>query len=179
VGRRETEKAVRDIARPVIEEMGMSLVEVKFAKEGPEWLLRLIIFKGEGVGLADCEAVSLRISPLLDEIDLMQAPYNLEVSSPGLERVLKSDEEYAIFAGRRIAVSTYTPFGEYGREIRGTLLGLAEAESSLGPQPATKVVKVCTGPGQEAAIPVSMVASARLDEVDLPGKGKGRGGRRK
>ncbi|MGE5484256.1 MAG: ribosome maturation factor RimP [Ignavibacteriales bacterium] len=178
MSKRDIEKAVEGVVRPVVEEMGLSLVEVRFAKEGPVWLLRLIISRPEGIGLSDCEGVSQRVSPLLDEMDLIQVRYNLEVSSPGLERVFKSGEEYAIFAGRKILVSTYAPVENHGREIRGTLIGLADAEDPSGTQPASKVVRVATAQGEEVAIPLSMIANTRLDEVDLPHKGKG-GGRRK
>ncbi|MFC1837851.1 ribosome maturation factor RimP, partial [Thermodesulfobacteriota bacterium] len=79
-------KQVEKVALPVLEELGLELVEVQYRREQSGWVLRLIIDRQDGVNLADCAAVSREVSQLLDIDDFIDQAYNLEVSSPGLNR---------------------------------------------------------------------------------------------
>ncbi|NPV71270.1 MAG: ribosome maturation factor RimP [Firmicutes bacterium] len=153
--------------------MGLSLIEVRLAREGPRWVLRVVIYRPEGVGLEDCEKVSERLSPVLDEADLIETSYSLEVSSPGLERVFRRLEEYEVFKGHRVYVSTYAPVERAGREIRGALGGLVRDGAN-----GVDSVRVVLDDGEEVVIPLKNVAKARLDEVDFLPAAK-RGGRRR
>lgn len=89
---------------PLIENTAMRYgvipIEIDFSKENGKWFLRIFLYKTEGVTLEDCENVSRSLNPFLDE--LIPFKFYLEVSSPGLDRKLKSDKEYIIFQGKTI-----------------------------------------------------------------------------
>lgn len=79
---------------------GVIPIEIDFSKESGKWFLRIFLYKKEGVTLDDCENVSRSLNPFLDELIPMK--FYLEVSSPGLDRKIKSDKEYIIFQGKTI-----------------------------------------------------------------------------
>ena len=81
-------------------------LEIDFTKENGKWFLRIFLYKEEGVTLDDCENVSRSLNPFLDE--LIPVKFYLEVSSPGLDRKLKSDKEYIIFQGKLINLKLKT-----------------------------------------------------------------------
>jgi ribosome maturation factor RimP len=83
------------------------LVDVEFLKENNQWILRVIIDEPEGIQHADCEKVSRILGDYLDEKDPIERSYNLEVSSPGIERPLKKAADYERFTGREARVFTY------------------------------------------------------------------------
>lgn len=93
------------IAEPVVQAEGFELVELEYAKEGPRWVVRVFLFRPEGVSLDDCKAVSQALSDKFEAADPIKVAYHLEVSSPGAERVLKSEREYHIFQGRLVRVT--------------------------------------------------------------------------
>lgn len=82
-------RTVEQLAEPIVRELHLELVEVEYKKEGPNWYLRVFIDADRGVNLDDCEAVSEKLSEVLDEVDPIKEAYFLEVSSPGAERPLK------------------------------------------------------------------------------------------
>lgn len=79
---------------------GVIPIEVDFSKESGKWFLRIFLYKQDGITLDDCENFSRSLNPFLD--DLIPVKFYLEVSSPGLDRKLKSDREYIIFQGKII-----------------------------------------------------------------------------
>lgn len=89
---------------PLIENTAMRYnlipIEIDFSKEAGKWFLRIFLYKESGVTLEDCENVSRSLNPFLD--DLIPVKFYLEVSSPGLDRKLKSDKEFIIFNGKVI-----------------------------------------------------------------------------
>lgn len=91
---------------PLVENTAMRYgtipLEVDFSKESGKWFLRIFLYKEDGVTLDDCENVSRSLNPFLDE--LIPVKFYLEVSSPGLDRKLKSDKEYIIFQGKTINI---------------------------------------------------------------------------
>jgi len=102
--------AIEEYAEPLLESMGIELVEMQFRREGHGWVLRLFIDKAEGgVTIDDCAAVSREISTWLDVEDLIEYAYHLEVSSPGLERPLKKVKDFQRFAGREARVKLREP----------------------------------------------------------------------
>lgn len=117
---------LHSLVEPVVAAHGLDLVDVELRGEGGGRVLRVFIDKPEGVTLADCEAVSQDLNPLLDVEDpLGGGGYTLEVSSPGLDRKLTRPEDFRRFAGQRVRVRTRTPVGEPGRSnFTGELLGL-------------------------------------------------------
>ena len=88
--RESYEQKTEEILIPIVEEYGYELVDVEYVKEGGTWYLRAYIDKPGGVSIDDCEAVSRRLSDLLDEKDYIEDSYIMEVSSPGLGRPLKN-----------------------------------------------------------------------------------------
>ena len=91
-------------------EKGLILYDSEFVKEGADHILRIFIDKKEGyIGTEDCEAVSNFLSDALDREDPIEQNYILEVSSPGLDRLLRKDEHFARYMGETVDVSLYRP----------------------------------------------------------------------
>ncbi|MEG2634862.1 MAG: ribosome maturation factor RimP [Oscillospiraceae bacterium] len=133
-----TADAVHEIALPVASEMGLTLWDVQFAKEGPSWFLRLIIDKDGGVDIDDCEKFSRAVDPLIDELDPTELEYYFEVSSPGLGRFLKTDEHLEAYIGRDVTVKLYKPDKNGIKEESGVLESF-DADSITIANPKQKV----------------------------------------
>ena len=101
------EQKTEEILLQIVEEYGFELVDVEYVKEGSNWYLRAYIDKPGGIGVNDCEAVSRRLSDILDEKDYIEDSYILEVSSPGLGRPLKKEKDFARSLGEEVEVRTY------------------------------------------------------------------------
>ena len=115
-----TVAAVWEIAAPVAEQLGLSIWDIRFQKEGVSWYLRIYIDKEGGVGIADCENFSRAIDGPLDDADPIEQSYYLEVSSPGVERQLTREEHFKKYIGSKVIVHLIRPRdGE--REFRGVL----------------------------------------------------------
>ncbi len=98
---------VAELVRETVEECGCSLWDVEFVKEGPDHNLIIYIDKPEGISLDDCEMVNDAVEPIIDEADPIEGSYYLEISSPGLERELKTAEHILAFVGERVIVKLY------------------------------------------------------------------------
>jgi ribosome maturation factor RimP len=133
VGRKEEilEK-VRNIAAPLAAAEGLELVDVEFAGSGGHPTLRLYIDRVGGVSLEDCTQVSRALSAALDVEDPIEGSYELEVSSPGLDRPLRTTEHFRQFAGEKVRVKTFGPLQEADsrKTFVGRLIGV-EGESVL------------------------------------------------
>ena len=98
------------VAEPIIENLGCELVDAEYVKEGPRMVLRFYVEKREGhISLDDCAAVSEAISAAIDARTDDGNGFVMEVSSPGVERVLKSEREMAHYIGSEVDVSLYEP----------------------------------------------------------------------
>jgi ribosome maturation factor RimP len=122
---------IRQILHPILESMGLTLWDLEFHKQGPQWLLRIFIDRESGgVTLNDCETVNRDLGAALDVEDIISHPYTLEVSSPGLDRTLSKPEHFARFTGSMVKIKTFQSIN--GQKVfRGTLLGLAEGMVSM------------------------------------------------
>jgi ribosome maturation factor RimP len=122
---------IRQILYPILESMGLTLWDLEFHKQGPQWLLRIFIDRESGgVTLNDCETVNRDLGAALDVEDIISHPYTLEVSSPGLDRTLSKPEHFARFTGSTVKIKTFQSIN--GQKIfRGTLLGLVEGMVSM------------------------------------------------
>lgn len=107
------EKLTYDIALPVAQGEGYEIYDVEYVKEGPHWFLRVFITSENGVNIDDCETISRALSTLLDEKDCISANYFLEVSSPGIERILRQDEHFENAVGENVRIKLY-------KEVDGT-----------------------------------------------------------
>ena len=122
---KNTVSLVWDIAEPIAEELGLILWDVLFEKEGANYYLRLIIDKEDGVGIDDCVNMSHAIDGPLDEHDPIDRQYNLQVSSPGIERKLTRPFHFDYAMGEKIILKLIRPW-EGKREFKGTLVDYTE-----------------------------------------------------
>ena len=112
---------VTEFVLPIAHSENLNLVEVDFLKEGSDWVLRIFLENEDGdLTIEECEKVSRALSVILDEEDPIDKSYILEVSSPGLERPLKTAEDFERFKGELIAVKTFKKINGQ-KEFIGTL----------------------------------------------------------
>ena len=123
MGRKNVLDNLFEVLEPTLKDMGYELLDVELTSELGRQILRVTIYKAEGITLDDCVAVDRALDPILEELDPIPGSYNLEVSSPGLERTLKRDKEYEVFSGRDCRVNVYAPV-DGKRCFEGTLVGL-------------------------------------------------------
>lgn len=117
---------IEELAKPIVEELNLELVDVEFVKEGRNWFLRVYVDTPEGgIDIEQCAQVSERLSLLLDENDPITQNYYLEVSSPGAERPLKKDTDFEKAVGKFIYVKTYEPIKDM-KEFQGYLTSYDE-----------------------------------------------------
>ena len=114
------EAKVEKKLKSIIENLGYSLYDVLYEKEGKDYYLRIIIDKQGTIDIKDCEIVNDAINDVLDEEDYIKKQYYLEVSSPGLERVLRKKEHFLKQIGNEIMVKTFKPIDKE-KELKGIL----------------------------------------------------------
>jgi len=101
------EERVEELIKDKIENIGYSLYDVEYAKEGPNYYLRIFIDSEKGIDLNDCEKVSNEINEKLDEADYIKEQYFLEVSSPGVERILRKDRHLEQNIGKQVEAKLF------------------------------------------------------------------------
>jgi len=101
------EERVEELIKDKIENIGYTLYDVEYAKEGPNYYLRIFIDSEKGIDLDDCEKVSNEINEKLDEADYIKEQYFLEVSSPGIERVLRKDRHLEQNIGKQVEAKLF------------------------------------------------------------------------
>lgn len=143
-------KLLEDIAVPILEEKGLEFVDAEFVKEGASHVLRLIIDKEGSVGIDECVMISRLVDEKLGD-DITELAYTFEVSSPGLDRVLKREHEYQKYKGREVEVKLFKA-REGTKEFSGTLEGLDEENN----------VVIKTQEGETLSFPRKEVATTRL-----------------
>ena len=118
--REDYEKKAEELLAPIVGRFGFELVDVEYVKEAGNWYLRGYIDKPGGITVNDCEAVSRIFSDKLDENDFIEDSYIMEISSPGLDRPLKKDKDFARSMGKLVEIRTYRPI-EKQKEFCGVL----------------------------------------------------------
>jgi len=135
---------IERIAREVATTLGLEIVEFVFRSQGKHSLLRIDIDRPglPGVGLADCEQLSRALGDRIEDLSFFEAAYDLQVSSPGLDRPIRTDDDLRRNAGRPVRVE-FRDEHEKVREIHGTLAApvSAEAVSVVGPEGETRVAR--------------------------------------
>lgn len=116
---------VAELVSPVAEEMGIILWDVEYVKEGSKKILRITIDSEEGIDINTCEKFHRTIDPMLDEADPIDESYYLEVTSPGIEREIKTDAHIEMCLGETVEVKLYAPKNN-SKAYTGKLLGLNE-----------------------------------------------------
>ena len=147
-----TGKELARLLEPTVEGLGYELADLEVRLGGKGGLIRVFIDKPDGIGLDDCEKVSLAVSALLDVEDPVPGNYDLEVSSPGLDRKLTKPEHFQRFAGETVKVQTRFPI-EGRRRFRGTLVSSDDENI---------VVEV---DGESHSLPLKTIDTARLVPV--------------
>lgn len=127
----------RNLAEPFAEELGVSIWNVKFIKEGAQWYLRYFIDREDGISIDDCEAFSKAVDGPLDEADFIDCSYFLEVCSPGLERELTEPEHFQKMMGRDVLLKTYRAiegnknFSGKLESFENNIIGILDGENRL------------------------------------------------
>lgn len=138
-----------ELLAPVVSDLGYELWELEYTMQSGG-LLRLYIDSAEGISVEDCERVSRAVSAAMDEADPIASNYTLEVSSPGLDRVLRTPEHFARFAGEQVRVETRQPVGGRKRFV-GKLAEVAGGTITLEVD------------GGRVSLPVDGIHKARLE----------------
>lgn len=115
------EEKVEKLLEPIIQSIGYELYDVEYAKEGKNFFLRIFIDNEKGIDLNDCEKVNDAITDILDEKNYIKEQYFLEVSSPGIERVLKKDKHLNQNIGNQINIKLFKKDENGNKEYEGTL----------------------------------------------------------
>lgn len=114
------EQKISELIAPILEDLGISLWGIKLIRNPRRTVLQIFIDKEGGVTVDDCSEVSLQINGVLDVEDLFRNSYNLEVSSPGLDRILFTFEQLLAYIGKEMVVEVSMPVANR-RRFRGTL----------------------------------------------------------
>ena len=118
------------MAKPVVEEEGCTLWDVEYVREAGTWYLRLLLDKEGGLSIDDCERISRRVDPMLDEADPVPTSYVFEVGSAGAERELKRPSDFEQFLGHEVEIRLYQP--RDGRKaFVGTLVSYADGVTEI------------------------------------------------
>ena len=140
---------LNNLLQPLVEDLGYEFVGMEYNPNPKNSLLRVYIDAEDGVDLEDCERVSREAAALLDVEDPIRGHYNLEISSPGLDRPLFTLDHFARFQGEEAQLSLFAP--EHGRrKVKGRILGVSEEEVLMELD------------GAEAAFRFENIAKARL-----------------
>ncbi len=143
-------KTVKEILVDIVNEYEVSLFDVEYVKEGKNYILRVLIEKDTGISIDDCTNVSRALEKILDEKDLIKTAYTLEVSSVGIDRPLRRDEDFTKYAGEIVDIKLYK--AKDGEKLfQGELKGLID----------DKIV-IITDNKEEISFEKSEVASAKL-----------------
>lgn len=115
------EEKVEQLVKNKIEALGYELYDVEYAKEGKNYFLRIFIDKPDGIDLNDCEKVNDAINDILDTADYIKEQYFLEVSSPGIERVLRKEQHLKQNIGNEISIKLFQKDENGKKEYKGIL----------------------------------------------------------
>ena len=121
---------VFDLVKPVVEDEGCSLWDVEYLREAGTWYLRVFVDKEGGVSIDDCERISRRLDPILDEADPIPESYVFEVGSAGADRELKRPSDFAQFMGTDVEVKLYKPL-EGSKVFVGALRGYEDGTVTI------------------------------------------------
>ena len=117
------EEKIEKLVEPKIVNLGYELYDVQYVKEGKDYFLRIFIDNSNGISLEDCEKVNNAITDLLDDANYIKQQYFLEVSSPGVERILRKDKHLKDNIGEKIIQNKKAPSGKAYIEIAKRVLG--------------------------------------------------------
>lgn len=125
---------------PLISELGYRIWDVEYVKEGADWILRITIDSDDIITVDDCEKVSRAVNPVIDEADPIEGFYYLEVSSPGVERVLRRPEHFAACIGEAVEIRLFAPDEEKRKSYTGILTEYKDGEITIDSDGVIKVI---------------------------------------
>lgn len=149
MGKAPVTQSVTELIEPGLLADELELVDVEFKKEGKNWILRIYIDREGGVTLSDCQKVSRLAGDLIEVEEVIEPVYTLEVSSPGLNRVLKKEKDFLKYSGKKIYVQCHAPM-DGRKKFTGILTGFIDQSIHLEVD------------GQHYTIPLNLVAKANL-----------------
>ena len=141
---------VIELATPLADELGFEIVDVEYVPAGGRWTIRVYLDRPGGITLDDCSRFSRRLGDLLEMNQTLPHAYVIEVSSPGIERRLKTSEHFRRFVGRRARIETHEAW-EGRRHVEGSIAAATESEVTLA-----------LDEGGSWTVPLAGVRSARL-----------------
>jgi ribosome maturation factor RimP len=121
---------VIELATPLADELGFEIVDVEYVPAGGRWTIRVYLDRPGGITLDDCARFSRRLGDLLEMNQTLPHAYVIEVSSPGIERRLKTSDHFRRFVGRRAHIETHEPW-EGRRHVEGSIAAATESEVTL------------------------------------------------
>lgn len=139
---REIIEQLQSTLLPVLQDYGLELVEIEFKPSGKRWLLRVYIDKEGGVTIADCETVSREFGRILDVEDIIDHPYNLEVSSPGLTRPLRKWEDFMRHRGKTCRIVTKEKVGDRN-DFTGTIMNTTQETVEIRGTTGIFTIPIC------------------------------------
>ena len=122
------EEKVENLVKPIIENIGYEVYDIEYAKEGKDYFLRIFIDNPKGITIEDCEKVNDAIKDKLDEEDYIKQQYFLEVSSPGIERILRKDKHLEQNIGKEININLFKKDNEGNKNYKGILKSYSSEE---------------------------------------------------
>ena len=125
--KKNVRETVREAIEPTVEGLGYRIWDVTYSKIGADYHLEITIDSDKGIGIDDCERVHRAIDPILDECDPIEGFYYLEVSSPGIERELRTEEHVAACIGERVEAKLFSA-KDGKKSIEGVLSGYEDAQ---------------------------------------------------
>ncbi|RDW17803.1 ribosome maturation factor RimP [Oceanobacillus chungangensis] len=146
-------KTAEELVLPILEEKNLELVDIEYVKEGKNWFLRLYIDKPGGIDITECGDVSEALSEKLDATDPIKDPYFLEVSSPGVERPLKTTEDFNKNISKNMYIKLYEPI-DNEKEFEGILKNFEDNILTIEYKLKNRVKQV--------EIPYDKIAKARI-----------------
>lgn len=151
---RQVMERVKALVEPLLTRRGVDLVEVSYRYEGQGRVLRLLVDTARGVKVGELSALNQSVGALLDEQEVVPGPYTLEVSSPGLDRPLRTQADFERVIGRRVRVRTRESVQERTEHL-GEVLGANE-----------EAVVIRLDSGDKRRIPLEKIARA-VQEIDF------------
>ena len=151
-GKKNIASTVEELIAPVVvDEMGYDIWDVEYVKEGASWYLRITIDSEDGIDIDDCEKVHRAVDPIIEEADPIEDFYYLEVSSPGVERNIRTPEHYEACIGCEVQLKLFSEVNGK-KEFIGELAGISDD--------ADEIVIVLNG--EEIKIKRNMISKANV-----------------
>lgn len=148
MNKKELRKEIYPLAEEVAEELGYEIVDIEFQNGSKHDLLSIFIYKKEGIDLDDCTEMSRNLEKKLDDLDILKNPYYLEISSPGLDRPLKTKDDYRRNVGKKVGLKLYAPID--GKKEFSFVLDKYDDEFVY-----------CNIDGEELKIPIKSISSMK------------------